>query len=645
MGAGRKTETVVVQNKPPPQQTSNQHPWSARNMRKKDLAAVIFGCKHSTFNECVFKQFDRKLHGIYEATSHGQMHINQYAWTLDGEDVTAFPAQVRVKVRMQCRPLSEEQFKPILADNYSNYEPHHFWFELDQAQTDKLISLFSASPVGQSVTVPRNTAKWGTLFSQAVAPMVRQEDVCLGNGTSKQEMVALADQAIVKKQGSDVSFEGKTWSSLFKAQSQVDSASKKDDDSSSEGFSNMSEDEALLMSGMLSDNEVHTMSEVACFDDAPIASEVMCFTEEISSLLSTNQQDGLYKLIQAIEEMKASQLVQTRKIQTLEQDLFEAKKRIQELENFHQGLGQSLLQQSTAKLKELQLKRCSQDSYRSILLVGGFSGSSWLRDLDMYMPSEDVMQSLKPMSSVRSYASAVKHKDALYVLGGGSGSSWFDTVESYNLKKHQWMSCPPLNRKKGSLAGVSFCDKIYAVGGGNASDCFSEMEMLDLDIGKWVMTRSMIEKRFAPAAAQVNGALYVVGGYNGCEYLKSMERFDPREYSWTRLKSMGTNRGCHSLTVMNEKLYAIGGYDGTQMVPTVEVFEPRVGSWMMLEPMKYARGYMGSVTLGNTIYVIGGMQENGEILDTVECYSEGKGWKLADLKAFGKRCFFSAVAV
>ncbi|KAL2926638.1 Influenza virus NS1A-binding protein [Bienertia sinuspersici] len=96
---------------------------------------------------------------------------------------------------------------------------------------------------------------------------------------------------------------------------------------------------------------------------------------------------------------------------------------------------------------------------------------------------------------------------------------------------------------------------------------------------------------------------------------------------------------------MNEKLYAIGGYDGTQMVPTVEVFEPRVGSWMMLEPMKYARGYMGSVTLGNTIYVIGGMQENGEILDTVECYSEGKGWKLADLKAFGKRCFFSAVAV
>lgn len=127
--------------------------------------------------------------------------------------------------------------------------------------------------------------------------------------------------------------------------------------------------------------------------------------------------------------------------------------------------------------------------------------------------------------------------------------------------------------------------------------------------------------------------------------------------------------------------YAIGGYDGAQMVPTVEVFEPRVGSWTMLEPMKYARGYMGTVTLGNTIYVISGMQENEEILDTVsnqafffallsfrfanyiissklnnflfrfcfwwqvECYSEGKGWQLANLKSIGKRCFFSALAV
>lgn len=55
MGAGRKTESVVLQNKPPPQQTINHHPWSARGLLKKDLAAVIFGCKYSTMNECHLK--------------------------------------------------------------------------------------------------------------------------------------------------------------------------------------------------------------------------------------------------------------------------------------------------------------------------------------------------------------------------------------------------------------------------------------------------------------------------------------------------------------------------------------------------------------------------------------------------------------
>ncbi|XP_010692908.2 uncharacterized protein LOC104905945 [Beta vulgaris subsp. vulgaris] len=665
MGAGRKTESVVLQSKTAPQQTSNRNPCTARGMRKNDLAAVIFGCKHNTINECKSKQLfglpsshikyvqyvtpgmplflfnysDRKLHGIYEATSRGQLSIDPYAWTLDGEVETLYPAQVRVKVRLQCRALREEQFKPVLAENYSSHEPNHFWFELDQAQTNKLISLFAASPLSQN----------------EVGPMAYQEDC---NSKVKQKIQPAADQDVGEKHKNVASSsEGKQWSSLFKSQS--DSTLKKEDEkSNSEVFSNMSEDETLTLSeaihvdeappmpGVPQVNESPVVSEVACIDEAPIQSELICFTGEISSESNSTYHTGINKLIiQAIEEVKAFQLNQTRKIQSLEQNLIEAKERIRELENCHWGSGKSIPPQSTGHVEELQFNRTSQDSCHSILLVGGFSGSSWLRDLDLYMPSEDVLQSLEPMTSVRPYASVVKLKDALYVLGGGYSTSWYDTVESYNLKTQQWMSFPPLNKKKGSLGAVSFCDKIYAIGGGNASDCFSEVEMLDLDIGNWVLTRSMGQKRFGPAAAQINGVLYVVGGYDGSVYLGSMERFDPREYSWTGLKSMTTRRGCHSLTVLDEKLYAIGGYDGAQMVPTVEVFEPRVGSWTMLEPMKYARGYMGTVTLGNTIYVISGMQENEEILDTVECYSEGKGWQLANMKSIGKRCFFSALAV
>ena len=56
---------------------------------------------------------------------------------------------------MRCQPLTENQFKPIIVDNY--YTQNHFWFELDHAQTNRLLSLFSSQPA----FVPHcPTAQW-----------------------------------------------------------------------------------------------------------------------------------------------------------------------------------------------------------------------------------------------------------------------------------------------------------------------------------------------------------------------------------------------------------------------------------------------------------------------------------------------------
>ena len=63
---------------------------------------------------------------------------------------------------MQCQPLLEEQFKPIIFRNY--YEERLFWFELDHAQTSKLVSLFSSSLVPGSTFLSENTVKRSTTF-------------------------------------------------------------------------------------------------------------------------------------------------------------------------------------------------------------------------------------------------------------------------------------------------------------------------------------------------------------------------------------------------------------------------------------------------------------------------------------------------
>lgn len=63
----------------------------------------------------------------------------------------------------------------------------------------------------------------------------------------------------------------------------------------------------------------------------------------------------------------------------------------------------------------------------SILIVGGFDGSSWLGTMDCYYPSRDVMESFPAMKSVRSHASTAKLNGDVYVLGGVIGNVWYDT--------------------------------------------------------------------------------------------------------------------------------------------------------------------------------------------------------------------------
>lgn len=65
--------------------------------------------------------------------------------------------------------------------------------------------------------------------------------------------------------------------------------------------------------------------------------------------------------------------------------------------------------------------------HEMIFLTGGYDGVSWLSALDSYFPSFDVVKSLKPMNSVRAYASAAKLNGEFYIFGGGTASLWYDT--------------------------------------------------------------------------------------------------------------------------------------------------------------------------------------------------------------------------
>ncbi|KAK3227410.1 hypothetical protein Dsin_007272 [Dipteronia sinensis] len=691
MGAGRKTEAFQVGTKVDyPNPTSGY--VSARSLAKRNLGGVIFGCTNKTIQECLTNQLfglpgahfqyikkvdaglplflfnysNRKLHGIFEAASPGQMNINPYGWTDDGSERTLFPAQVQVRVRMQCQPLVEDQFRPIIADNYYNHS--HFWFELDHAQASKLMYLLASAAVAPSSFVPENTARKKFFQplpstdkkeeSEGFRPLALEEHVRRSSWASD---VSDSDPSVDEENAEDELF--RLMASEFEHFRESDSTGNASLDGHHQQLEAHSQDEEDLILGKLKslafDHEQRDFSLTAyegehavnkdkhLGDEDPISKQVN-FTENNEYRCSSSHcQSTIAELLREVGELKTSKKEQTLKMSFLELKLVQAEIEIQWLKDQSEMVetpSSSSMAQTDIKvihpLEELHL-----DTTESIYLFGGYNGESWLSTMESYFPSSDESKSFKPMNSVRSYASVARLNGELYVFGGGDGHLWYDTVELYSPADDEWTSCPPLNGKKGSLAGAAMNDKIFAIGGGNGVDCFSEVEMLDLDIGRWIRTRSMLQKRFALAAVEYNGALYATGGFDGNEYLNSAERFDPREHSWTRIASMNTRRGCHSLAVLNEKIYALGGFDGEKMVPSVEIYDPRLGTWIDGEPMKQPRGYSAAAVVKDSLYVIGGVRAGNEIVNTVERYKEGLSWEERISRVIGKRCFMAAITL
>uniref|UniRef100_A0A7N0UHE9 DCD domain-containing protein n=1 Tax=Kalanchoe fedtschenkoi TaxID=63787 RepID=A0A7N0UHE9_KALFE len=355
------------------------------------------------------------------------------------------------------------------------------------------------------------------------------------------------------------------------------------------------------------------------------------------------------KLLQAVESLKVSQMVQAQQIHFLVQDLAIFKEESRELKERINALELSSSPALPAeKIKYQMFTESEKNVNEYIFLIGGFDGSSWISSVDCYVPSSDVKISLSPMSSMRSSAAATKLNGEIYVFGGKDiDSNWCcSTVESYSPLSNQWVKRPPLNQRKKGLTGVSAYKKLFAIGGvDEMSECFADVEMYEQDLGRWIPIKSMRHKRVDSAAAEISGIIYAVGGSDGKNYLKSVERYDPREDSWNLIKSMRTPRGGHSLAVLNDKLFALGGYDGGRVVSSVEVFDPRKGEWMSGEPMKSCRGYAGAAVIGQSVYVMGGAGNSNKMLETVECYTEQQGWQITGLKSIGKRCSFSAVVL
>ncbi|XP_002980634.2 B2 protein [Selaginella moellendorffii] len=134
--------------------------------RNETLGGYIFVCNNDTMQEDLKRQLfglpqryrdsvraiqpglplflynytTHQLHGVYEAASFGGSNIDPTAWEdkkCRGE--SRFPAQVRIRVRMNYKPLEEDAFRPVL----HHYDGPKFRLQLSVPETLMLLDLFS----------------------------------------------------------------------------------------------------------------------------------------------------------------------------------------------------------------------------------------------------------------------------------------------------------------------------------------------------------------------------------------------------------------------------------------------------------------------------------------------------------------------
>ncbi|XP_027767883.1 uncharacterized protein LOC107001590 [Solanum pennellii] len=563
-----------------------------RNLPRDQLGGVIFGCKNDTIRECLEKQLvglpsahfiyvknvnpglpvflfnynDKKLHGIFEAASSGQMQINPYAWKKDGDERTRFPAQVQIRVRLHCVPLPEDMFRPIIKDNY--FEQHHFWFELDHTQSSKLISQLSSLAYA-----PSSTTHYSALRRSIIQTSPANNKIAENRCSEPQNLKNKASSSIDSQAALDEKnfIYMKLKEIALNRERSVLSRNRHAEENTNEriSYNDVSIDQAGFVEPQPPGEEKNEEGDCDLASYPPFVAQ----------------------LLKEVKELNAFKEQHTQKVTGLEKKLANAQEEINLLK------GRCLMLESTNPT-------CTHDSENvvesddilrdeSIILAGGSDGNNWLSALDLYSLLSDVLKPLKPMTSFWSYFAVVNLSREVYVFGGKFKKLWDDTVASYNPANDMWTLHPHLKKRNSNLSGATLKDKIFTMGGGNGTEYFAEVEMYDPQVGRWIPSRSMWQKQFSLAATELNGALYAVGGFDGDKYLA----------------------------------HALGGSDGSQMMSSVEIYDPHQGTWMIGEPMNYSRGYVTAAALKESIYVIGGAQSDNEVLDTVECYKEGTGWE------------------
>ncbi|KAJ3686694.1 hypothetical protein LUZ61_015858 [Rhynchospora tenuis] len=512
----------------------------ARNLSKSDLGGVIFGCNNNNMMECLNKRLfgmpkwhyvyirhieaglplflfnysDRQLHGIFEATGPGLMNVDRYAWSDDSTMRTPFPAQVRICTKTQCLPLSEAHFKKAIEGNY--FTDFRFYFELDHAQTQLLVSLFKpVNPSYASYRIPLSADRPPT------TPRNTQHNVW-----SKQTVDYLNLYNPASAASTTVP---DNWIECSKATT-----------SYREVKDNLEDDHV---------REIERLKEIAKQSERKLL-QLESRLDEVEYAVQSE------KIIYLVGGFDSLDWLSSFDAFSPSRDTLMPLKRMSSARAYT----------SVAALGEV------------IFVLGGSDGNMWFDTVECYNRSTAEWIQCPPLCCSKGSLAGIALDGKIFAIGGGDGENCSSCVEMLDPSLGKWVFSHSMNVKRFATAARELNGAIYTVGGYDGKSYLDSAERFDPREGYWARLPSMMERRGCHSLAVIDQQLYAVGGFDGGKMVSSMEIFDPRFPSWFPGLPMRNPRGYAASAMINDTFYMMGGLSNrAEITEMVECFNQRTG--------------------------------------------------------------------
>jgi hypothetical protein len=239
----------------------------------------------------------------------------------------------------------------------------------------------------------------------------------------------------------------------------------------------------------------------------------------------------------------------------------------------------------------------------------------WLRDTQIYHPSQDQWRSGPPLPVPLAYGPFVQSDRGLEILGGTDGKLVYRESWKLDAGKAKWeqTSVAPADVLLGGAARLG--DDTFLLGGcpdiADLTHCSDAVWRRGKD-GEWRRVSTLPSGPLALAAiAGLGSHIYLFGGCsmpsagNVVNHSRAY-RYDSRKNSWTKLRDLpAANRGLSAVATDERRIYLLGGY-GSSFSADVLVYDTQADTYQHAAPLPAPLMAIPFARDGRRLYGAGG---------------------------------------